>query len=84
MRELALPEQSSILEELVQKGYLTQQNTTVRQIGDATQRMVRLKEDGPVCKLTVKQQAVYDLLSESGVLPPSRRSATSPVQRRRW
>lgn len=66
LKALALPEQSLILEELAQKGYLKRQNTTVRQIGDATQRMARLKEEGPVCKLTVKQQAVYDLLSESG------------------
>ena len=66
LKALALPEQSLILEELAQKGYLKRQNTTVRQIGDATQRMARLKEEGPVCKLTVKQQAVYDLLNESG------------------
>ena len=62
---LGVEEKALPLTSLLQKGLLREEETIERRIGDKTQRMVRLT-DTPAAKLTTKQQAVYDLLSQVG------------------
>ena len=52
------------LEEMEQKGLIVRTEIPIRQIGDATQKMVRLTDRELPQKLTLKQQAVLSLLEE--------------------
>lgn len=52
------------LEEMEQKGLIVRTEIPLRQIGDATQKMVRLTDRELPQKLTPKQQAVLSLLEE--------------------
>ena len=52
------------LEEMEQKGLIVRTEIPLRQIGDATQKMVRLTDRELPQKLTLKQQAVLSLLEE--------------------
>lgn len=53
-----------LLEEMEQKGLIVRTEIPLRQIGDATQKMVRLTDRELSQKLTPKQQAVLSLLEE--------------------
>ena len=53
-----------LLEEMEQKGLIVRTEIPLRQIGDATQKMVRLTDRELPQKLTPKQQAVLSLLEE--------------------
>ena len=63
-----LDENTPVLENLVQKGFITRLDNAVRRVGDATVKMVRLCDEQPeeTPQLTPKQKQVYDFLEECG------------------
>lgn len=66
-----LDSKAKILDEMTEKGYLLRNYDTVKRVGDATARMVRLamsKEDieNDFKNLTSKQKSVVDLLCDIG------------------
>ena len=62
-----LTDDSRIPDKLVQRGLLIRTDDAVRRVGDATVRMLRLSDDvADAYKLTPKQQAVVDLLQQTG------------------
>ncbi len=67
----ALPEDSSLLENLAKQGILTRWDDVHQKIGDASIRMVRLADreenaEDWLASLTKKQKAVAELLMETG------------------
>lgn len=60
--------EAALLERLAAQGVLTKGNAAVRQIGDATRKMVRLKPGVPErpLKMTARQQEVYRVLEDVG------------------
>jgi len=66
LKAMGLSNDSTILEKLCKANILVKSNDVVRQIGDATQKMVRLIEDAELPKLTPKQKSVYKVLSDVG------------------
>jgi len=61
-----LSEDSKLPDKLVEKGLLNRTDEAVRKIGDATIKMARLVEtDGVMPKLTPKQKAVVDFLTQT-------------------
>jgi len=65
-KDLSLPPDSVLLERLVTKGIIVKTTGAVRQVGDATRKMVRFSACGGVPKLTAAQKRVYDILHEAG------------------
>ena len=63
---LSLGADSKVPDALVNRGLLERTDDAVRRMGDATVRMVRLAEDADIGRLTPKQKAVVDLVSEVG------------------
>ncbi len=59
-------ENPSVLKNLAKKGILSASNETFRKIGDAQQKMLRLKDNSLPRKLTEKQKQVVALLEELG------------------
>ena len=58
---------STLPERMVRKGWLIRGEDATRRTGDATRRMVRpLAPQGEISRISPKQQAVLDLLSEAG------------------
>jgi primosomal protein N' (replication factor Y) len=66
LKDLGLSEDCSALTELLKAGILLQNSGVVRQITDATQKMVRLVENAEPRKLTPKQASVLDTLRAAG------------------
>lgn len=66
LKDLGLSNESTVLEKLLKKGILLKNSDAVRQITDATQKMVRLADDMPPQKLTLKQKCVYKVLQDAG------------------
>ena len=66
LKELGLSGDSNVPEKLCKANILVKSSGTVRQIGDASQKMVRLTENQEPHKLTLKQKSVYNLLSDVG------------------
>lgn len=66
LKAVGLPTDSTALEKLLKDNFLVKNNNVVRQIGDATQKMVRLIEDAELPKLTPKQKSVYKILCDVG------------------
>lgn len=71
LNKLGFSSDSDILENLYKKGFLIRNYDTVRKIGDATLKMLRLSSKvsdngSEVYKLTKKQQSVVDLISDVG------------------
>jgi primosomal protein N' (replication factor Y) len=60
------PADSVVLEKLHKAKVLVKTSEAVRKIGDSTQKMVRLKEDVALPKLTPKQKDIYKILSDVG------------------
>ena len=65
---LSLSQNAPLFERLVRDGIIERTESAERRMGDATQKMVRISPDfdGTSIKLTPKQRAVVDLLSEIG------------------
>lgn len=66
LKDLSLPADSTLPERLLEKGIIAKMSNAVRQVGDATKRMVRFVERESVPKLTPSQKRVYDVLSDAG------------------
>jgi primosomal protein N' (replication factor Y) len=66
LKSMGLSNDSAVLEKLCKANVLVKSNDVVRQIGDATQKMVRLMEDAVLPKLTPKQKNVYKVLLDVG------------------
>ena len=66
LRDLGLSEDSGVPEKLLKSGILVKNSDTVRQISDATQKMVRLAEEAVPKKLTPKQAGVLEVLRGAG------------------
>ena len=66
LKAVGLPMDSTVLEKLLKDNLLVKNSNVVRQIGDATQKMVRLIEDAESPKLTPKQKSVYKILCDVG------------------
>ncbi len=69
LRRLGLEEDAPSLTHLLELGVLVRSQDAFRQLGDASVRTVRLKEqlaDAPTPKLTPKQQSVLSLLEDVG------------------
>ena len=66
LKDLGLSEDSPLPEKLLASGALVKNSGTVRQVTDATQKMVRLAEDAAPRKLTPKQANVMEVLRTAG------------------
>ncbi len=66
LKVMGLCSDSVVLEKLCKENVIVKSNDVVRQIGDATQKMVRLIEDAQLPKLTPKQKNVYKVLCDVG------------------
>lgn len=66
LRDLGLSADSSAVDSLHKAGILLQNSGTVRQIADATQKMVRAAENAEPKKLTPKQAGVLETLRAAG------------------
>ena len=64
--DLGLDKTTKLLELLYRKGALIRSSGAVRNIHDATAKMVRLCPDGMKKKLTPRQQEVYNVLEAAG------------------
>ncbi|MDD5952453.1 MAG: primosomal protein N' [Oscillospiraceae bacterium] len=68
-RDLGLQKGDKTLEQLYRDGVLVRSSGAVRNIGDATTKMVRLRQDwasGPPKKLTPRQREVFQVLQDTG------------------
>ena len=66
LRDLGLKQDNPLPEKLVRQGILVKNSGTVRQVGDATQKMVRLTDNPVPAKLTPKQREVIETLRDAG------------------
>jgi primosomal protein N' (replication factor Y) len=66
LKDLGLSADSPVPENLLRAGILVKNSGTVRQVTDATQKMVRLSENPSAPKLTPKQQNVLQVLRDAG------------------
>jgi primosomal protein N' (replication factor Y) len=66
LKDLGLSQDFGALTELLKAGILLQNSGVVRQITDATQKMVRVVENAEPRKLTPKQTGVLDTLRAAG------------------
>ena len=66
LKDLGLADDSPALGNLLKTGILLQNSGTVRQISDATQKMVRIAENSEPKKLTPKQAGVLETLRAAG------------------
>ncbi len=66
LKAIGLVPESAVPEKLFKANILVKSNDAVRQIGDATQKMVRLLEAEALPKLTPKQKSVYQILNDVG------------------
>ncbi|MBW7574001.1 replication restart helicase PriA [Caproiciproducens faecalis] len=66
LKDMGLSTDSGVPEKLYKANVLLKSSGTVRQVGDAAQKMVRLTEEQEIHKLTPKQKSVYNILSDVG------------------
>ncbi len=67
LKALGLSAESDLPDQLVEKGLAVQNRAAVRQVGDATKKMIRLKDKVPDgAKLTAKQKSVLQILRDAG------------------
>lgn len=66
LKEIGLTGDSNVPEKLCKAKVLVKNSGTVRQVGDAAQKMVRLTENPEPQKLTPKQKSVYNILCDVG------------------
>ncbi len=66
LKALALTEDCKVLEQLCELNLINKSTEAVRQVSDATQKMVRLVESAVLPKLTPKQKSVYQVLNDAG------------------
>lgn len=66
LKDLGLSSDSPLPENLLEKGILVKNTGAVRQIKDATQKMVRIAEDTETLRLTPKQKSVFQVLRDAG------------------
>jgi primosomal protein N' (replication factor Y) (superfamily II helicase) len=66
LKAVGLATDSPVPEMLCKAGVLVKNSEAVRQVGDATQKMVRLIENRDVPKFTPKQRCVYQVLCDVG------------------
>lgn len=65
LKDLSLPPESTLPGRLLKKGIIAKKSNAVRQVGDATKRMVRFAQCENMPKLTVSQKRVYDVLKDA-------------------
>lgn len=66
LKDLGLTADSEVLENLLKSGVLVKNSGTVRQVTDATQKMVRITDSSAEPKLTPKQKSVLHVLRDAG------------------
>ena len=66
LHDLGLTAENPLPENMVRSGILVKNSGTVRQVGDATQKMARVTENPPSAKLTPKQRSVLPVLQDVG------------------
>lgn len=66
LKDLGFSSDSAVPGNLLQAGILVKNSGTVRQVTDATQKMVRLAEGSAVPKLSPKQKSVLKILRDAG------------------
>ena len=66
LRDLGLAPDSALPERMLREGLLQKNSGAVRQVGDATRKMVRLTEPEDMPRLTPRQKSVFAVLRDAG------------------
>lgn len=66
LKDLSLPQDSRLPDKLLKKGIIAKKSSAIRQVGDATKKMVRFVECDNLPKLTAGQKSVYAVLRDAG------------------